>query len=192
MCDLRASTAGKPIFTWTSSLWKNPLATLSNVVTTAFHETFEGVMGLPTGEAKTACFSFGYRINSIAPYTAVLPGGMFGSIMKSFVRAFMLVSFPVYASFRGIFALMIGVICKSGVLQAVKKLINHLVNITRLGLRGMRILFRRFGKLRESTSRVIRASKWNSNIDSLTSSISLRCSLRILYESTFNSQMDCL
>lgn len=128
------------------SLWANPLATLSNVVSAAFDETFEGALGLPTGEVKSACFSFGYRINSIAPYTAVLPGGVFGSVLKSLSRSFMLVFYPAYASFRGIFSLMIGVICKTGVLAAVKNLFKALANITRLGLRGIRILFRRFGR----------------------------------------------
>lgn len=66
--------------------------------------------------------------------------------MKSLSRSFMHVFYPAYASFRGIFALMIGVICKTGVLAALKKLLNTMTNVTRLGLRGVRILFRRFGK----------------------------------------------
>ncbi|XP_026192334.1 uncharacterized protein LOC34622828 [Cyclospora cayetanensis] len=142
--DLILGNRSKPIFTWTSSLWKNPLATLSNVVKGALNESFEGVFGIPQREVKNACFSFGYRFNSIAPYTSILPGGIFGSVLKSLARSFMLVYYPVYSSFKGIFALMISVICKTGVLAATKKLFGTIANVTRLGLRGLHILFRRF------------------------------------------------
>ncbi|CDJ48117.1 hypothetical protein, conserved [Eimeria brunetti] len=142
--DMILANKGKPLFSWMLSLWRNPLATLSNVVSAAFEETFEGIMGLPTAEVKSACFSFGYRVNSIAPYTAVLPGGVFGSVLRSLSRSFMLVFYPAYASFRGIFSLMIGVICKTGILTAAKNLFKAIANFTRLGLRGIRILMRRF------------------------------------------------
>lgn len=122
------------------------------MVTVAFNETFEKTAGFPTDEVKSACFSFGYRVNSIAPYTAVLPGGIFGSMLKSLSRSFMLVFYPAYASFRGIFALMIGVICKTGIIASFEKLVKTLVNIARLGLRGTRMLFRRFGKHPYSTT----------------------------------------
>ncbi|CDJ38129.1 hypothetical protein, conserved [Eimeria tenella] len=142
--DLILANKSRPLFSWASSLWRNPLATLSNVVTVAFNETFEKTAGFPTDEVKSACFSFGYRVNSIAPYTAVLPGGIFGSMLKSLSRSFMLVFYPAYASFRGIFALMIGVICKTGIIASFEKLVKTLVNIARLGLRGTRMLLRRF------------------------------------------------
>lgn len=140
--------ADKPLFTWTDSLWKNPLATMSNVITGAFHEAFDGIAGIPSEDIKGSCFSFGYRINSIAPYTAVFPGGVFGSILKSLTKAYVLVFYPFYASFRGVFSLMIGVICKTRIIKAAKKIMQQMVNITRLGLRGARMLLRRFGKIK--------------------------------------------
>ena len=140
-------SSAKPLFSWAESLWKNPLATTSHVVQAAWEEAFFGEpWGIATDELKKSCFSFGYRVNSIAPYTSVMPGGVFGSILKSLTRSFMTVFYPPYAAFRGMFALMIAVICKAGVLKAFNKLFQRLANITRWGLRGLRILFRRFGE----------------------------------------------
>lgn len=134
------------IFTWTDSLARNPLATLKNVVEGAFDEALHGLSGLASSEVKKSCFSFGHRINTVAPYTALFPGGVFGSILSSLARSYMIVFNPLLASFKGIFALMIGIICKTGVSGAALKIINAIANLKRRGMRFVAMLFRRFGK----------------------------------------------
>ncbi|KAL8451645.1 hypothetical protein Emed_001807 [Eimeria media] len=142
--DLILGAKSKALFSWTQSLKKNPLATLVHVVKGAYYESFEGEGGVVGHDLKKSCFSFGYRVNTIMPYTAVLPGGVFGSVLKSLARSFVFVFYPAFASFRGIFTLMIGLICKTRIIVAFRKIVQTLTRLTRLGLRGIRVLFRRF------------------------------------------------
>ncbi|KAL8428125.1 hypothetical protein Efla_005828 [Eimeria flavescens] len=142
--DLILGAKTKPLFTFTDSFMKNPLATVTHAVTAAFHETFDPEGGIVGLEVKKSCYSVGYRVNTIVPYTSVFPGGIFGSIMKSLARSFMFVFYPAYASMRGIFTLMIAVICKSKLVKAAQKIAESIENMVRLGLRGVRILMRRF------------------------------------------------
>ncbi|KAL8429312.1 hypothetical protein ACSSS7_006677 [Eimeria intestinalis] len=142
--DLILGAKSKSLFSWTQSLKKNPLATLVHVVEGAYYESFEGEGGVLGHDLKKSCFSFGYRVNTIMPYTALFPGGVFGSVLKSLARSFVFVFYPAFASFRGIFTLMIGLICKTRVVLAFRKIMQVLTNLTRLGVRGVRVLFRRF------------------------------------------------
>ncbi|CDJ57471.1 hypothetical protein, conserved [Eimeria maxima] len=107
-----------PLYSWTQSMFNHPLATLQNTVVHGFEEAIGGVTGLFTSEVRGSCFSFAYRVNSIAPYTAVYPGGILGSIMKGLVRSYFLVFQQSLINFKGIFAMLIGIICKTRVIQA--------------------------------------------------------------------------
>ncbi|KAL8275228.1 hypothetical protein Esti_000812 [Eimeria stiedai] len=142
--DLILGAKSKALFSWSDSLKKNPLATLMHVLKGAYYESFEGEGGVLGHDLKKSCFSFGYRVNTIMPYAALFPGGVFGSVLKSLARSFVFVFYPAFASFRGIFTLLIGLICKTRIVVAFRKTFEALMNVTRLGLRGIRVLFRRF------------------------------------------------
>ncbi|KAL8435471.1 hypothetical protein ACSSS7_002478 [Eimeria intestinalis] len=105
----------------------------------AFEDSVGGVSGLYSSEVKSSCFSFAYRVNNIAPYTAVYPGGILGSIMKGLVRSYFLVFQQTLMNFRGIFALLIGVICKSHIIQGAANAIKPLFRMARRGLRAVQV-----------------------------------------------------
>ncbi|CDJ47884.1 hypothetical protein EBH_0018220 [Eimeria brunetti] len=90
-----------PLYTWADSVFRHPIMTLRNTVVHGFEEVIGGVSGLFTSEVKGSCFSFAYRVNSVAPYTAVYPGGILGSIMKGLVRSYFLVFQQSLINFRG-------------------------------------------------------------------------------------------
>ena len=127
--------AASPMYSWADSLFKHPVMTLQSVVVHGFEEAIGGISGLFTSEVKSSCFSFAYRVNSIAPYTVVYPGGILGSIMKGLVRSYFLVFQQSLINFKGIFALLIGIICKTRIIQAA---INAIKPIFRLARRGAR------------------------------------------------------
>ncbi|XP_026191273.1 uncharacterized protein LOC34619717 [Cyclospora cayetanensis] len=107
-----------PMYSWTDSFYSHPIATLHSTVAQAFEDAVNGVSGLFSNEVKSSCFSFAYRVNSIAPYTAVYPGGILGNIMNGLIRSYLLVFQHSLINFKGIFALLIGVVCKTRIIQA--------------------------------------------------------------------------
>lgn len=120
-------------------MFNHPLATLQNTVVHGFEEAIGGVTGLFTSEVRGSCFSFAYRVNSIAPYTAVYPGGILGSIMKGLVRSYFLVFQQSLINFKGIFAMLIGIICKTRVIQAAVGAIKPIFRLARKGARAFQL-----------------------------------------------------
>ncbi|CDJ36618.1 uncharacterized protein EMH_0092040 [Eimeria mitis] len=113
--------------------------TLRNTVIHGFEEVIGGVSGLFTSEVKSSCFSFAYRVNTVAPYTVVYPGGILGSIMKGLVRSYFLVFQQSLINFKGIFALLIGIICKTRIIQAAVSAIKPVFRLARRGARGFQM-----------------------------------------------------
>ncbi|CDI87730.1 hypothetical protein, conserved [Eimeria praecox] len=106
--ELITASRTLPLYTWSDSLFRHPLMTLQNTIIHGFEEAIGGVSGLFTSEVRSSCFSFAYRVNSVAPYTVVYPGGILGSIMKGLVRSYFLVFQQSLINFKGVFALLIG------------------------------------------------------------------------------------
>ncbi|KAL8426366.1 hypothetical protein Efla_002984 [Eimeria flavescens] len=135
--DLILASNTLPMYTWTDSFFNHPFKTIQNTILQAFEDAVGGVSGLYSSEVKNSCFSFAYRVNSVAPYSAVYPGGVLGSIMKGLVRSYFLVFHQTLVNFKGIFALLIGVICKTYIIQAAVDAIKPLFRMGRRGLRAI-------------------------------------------------------
>lgn len=137
-----------PLYSWTHSLWQNPFSTVKNVLDVAFDEAVGGLSGLWSTEVRGSCFSFAYRVNTVAPYTAVFPGGILGDIMKGLVRSYLLVFHHAFVSFKGIFAFLIAIICKTGIVQAAINALKPLYSLLKRGRRGLQALkSKTFGKI---------------------------------------------
>ncbi|OEH77475.1 hypothetical protein cyc_02950 [Cyclospora cayetanensis] len=129
-----------PMYSWTDSFYSHPIATLHSTVAQAFEDAVNGVSGLFSNEVKSSCFSFAYRVNSIAPYTAVYPGGILGNIMNGLIRSYLLVFQHSLINFKGIFALLIGVVCKTRIIQAAVSATQPIFRFFRKGMRAIQIL----------------------------------------------------
>ncbi|KAL8441612.1 hypothetical protein Emag_007013 [Eimeria magna] len=128
-----------PMYSWTDSFYNHPFKTIQNTILQAFEDSVGGISGLYSSEVRSSCFSFAYRVNTIAPYTAAYPGGILGSIMKGLVRSYFLVFQQSLINFRGVFALLIGVICKSHIIQSAVNAIKPVFRMARRGLRAIQI-----------------------------------------------------
>lgn len=131
--------AATPMYSWTESVFKHPIMTIQSVFVHGFEEAIGGISGLFTSEVKNSCFSFAYRVNTIAPYTVVYPGGILGSIMKGLVRSYFLVFQQSLINFKGIFALLIGIICKTRIIQAAISAIKPIFRLARRGARAFQL-----------------------------------------------------
>ncbi|KAL8454435.1 hypothetical protein Emed_000156 [Eimeria media] len=137
--DLILASKTLPMYSWMDSFYNHPFTTIQNTILQAFEDSVGGVTGLYSSEVKSSCFSFAYRVNSIAPYTAAYPGGILGSIMKGLVRSYFLVFQQTLMNFRGMFALLIGVICKAHIIQSATNAIKPIFRMARRGLRAVQV-----------------------------------------------------
>lgn len=126
-----------PMYSWAESFFNHPFSTIQNTIIQAFEDGAGGITGLYSKEVKGSCFSFAYRVNTIMPYSAAYPGGILGDIMKGIVRSYLLVFHHTLVNFKGIFALLIGVICKSHIIQAATNALNPIFRMARRGVRAI-------------------------------------------------------
>ncbi|KAL8269663.1 hypothetical protein Esti_006418 [Eimeria stiedai] len=137
--DMILASKTLPMYSWMDSFYNHPFKTIQNTIFQAFEDSVGGISGLFSSEVKSSCFSFAYRVNSIAPYSAVYPGGILGSIMKGLVRSYFLVFQQTLMNFKGVFALLIGVICRAHIIQGAVNAIKPLFRLARRGLRAVQV-----------------------------------------------------